>query len=40
MNKTKIINNLRQFYNDNTLKENEEIAVLNLIELLGGEIQW
>jgi len=40
MNKTKIINNLRQFYDGNTLKENEEIAVLNLIELLGGEIQW
>jgi hypothetical protein len=40
MNKVDLINRLRELYDENSLKDKDEITILDTIEYLGGEISW
>ena len=38
--KKKLIDRLRNVYDNNKLSEKDEITILDTIEFLGGEINW
>lgn len=40
MKKKELIERLRELYDENSLKDKDEITILDTIEYLGGEISW
>ena len=38
--KKKLIDRLRNVYDNNSLSEKDEVTILNTIEFLGGKINW
>jgi len=39
-NKKKLIDRLRNVYDNNSLSEKDEVTILDTIEFLGGKINW
>lgn len=39
-NKEKLIEELQELYDNNSLSEKDEIIILDTIKFLGGEINW